>query len=65
MRILFALLLFALGDAASVAARDRESPTVEVFDAASAWEEFETVLRGKYAYFERDDIDVETQLDRS
>ncbi|MGB7418593.1 MAG: PDZ domain-containing protein [Erythrobacter sp.] len=65
MRILFAFLLFALGDAASVAARDRESQTVEVFDAASAWEEFETVLRGKYAYFERDDIDVEAQLDRS
>ncbi|MEL7688671.1 PDZ domain-containing protein [Citromicrobium bathyomarinum] len=35
------------------------------FDAAAAWDEFEQVLRRGYAYIERDDIDVEAQLDRS
>ena len=35
------------------------------FDAATAWDEFEQLLRGKYAYIERDDIDVEAQLRRS
>lgn len=35
------------------------------FDAKAAWTEFETLLRGAYAYIERNDIDVDAQLDRS
>ena len=35
------------------------------FDALAAWDEFELLLRGKYAYIERDDIDVAAQLKRS
>jgi len=35
------------------------------FDAAAAWDEFEQQLRGRYAYIDRDDIDVDTQLEWS
>ncbi len=40
-------------------------PEAEAFDASEAWQEFEAVLRGAYAYLERDDINVEAQLARS
>lgn len=35
------------------------------FDAVTAWDEFEQLLRGRYVYIERDDIDVDAQLKRS
>ncbi len=37
----------------------------KAFDAVAAWDEFEELLRGRYAYIERDDVDVEAQLARS
>ena len=43
-----------------------DSETVaEAFDAAAAWQEFEDTLRLFYAYVDRDDMDVEAQLQRS
>ncbi|AXK43630.1 S41 family peptidase [Erythrobacter aureus] len=44
---------------------DHTAAQTEAFDASAAWDEFEQLLRGKYAYIDRDDIDVEAQLDRS
>lgn len=35
------------------------------FDGSAAWEEFETLLRDAYAYIERNDIDVQGQLEFS
>ena len=35
------------------------------FDPQAAWDEFEDLLRMRYAYVERDDLDVEAQLARS
>lgn len=37
----------------------------EPFNAAAAWQEFESLLRLHYAYLERDDFDVDAQLLRS
>ncbi|GAB5347323.1 S41 family peptidase [Alteriqipengyuania sp. 357] len=62
------LLLASLGASVSVAAQDVAAETDQgraTFDAGAAWDEFEQVLRRGYAYIERDDIDVEAQLDRS
>lgn len=42
-----------------------ETAQLETFDASAAWSEFEGILRGLYAYIERDDIDVDAQLARS
>ena len=49
------------------AAGQNAAPVAESsgFDAVAAWSEFESVLRSRYAYFERRDIDVEAQLARS
>ncbi len=41
------------------------SAEAEPFDAAAAWDEFEELLRTRYAYIERDDVDVDAQLVRS
>ncbi|MBO6525882.1 MAG: hypothetical protein JJ970_05340 [Erythrobacter sp.] len=46
-------------------AQTAQSEEAEAFDAAAAWDEFEQLLRAKYAYIERDDIDVEAQFARS
>ncbi len=35
------------------------------FDAQTSWDEFEGLLRRGYAYIDRDDIDVDAQLERS
>ena len=69
MRVQAALGAIALVGAASgaaVRAQQSGQPVAQAaFDAAAAWGEFETLLRGKYAYIERDDIDVDAQLARS
>ncbi|MCA0904340.1 S41 family peptidase [Qipengyuania aquimaris] len=69
MRVQAALGAIALVGAASgaaVQAQQSGQPVAQAaFDAAAAWGEFETLLRGKYAYIERDDIDVDAQLARS
>ncbi|MEL6706728.1 MAG: PDZ domain-containing protein [Pseudomonadota bacterium] len=49
----------------AAAASQPEEASVEQWDATAAWDEFEGLLRGAYAYIERDDIDVEAQLERS
>ena len=62
------LLLASLGAAIPAAAQDApvsSAQTARDFDAAAAWDEFEQLLRARYAYIERDDIDVEAQLKRS
>ena len=62
------LLLASLGASMPVAAQDAASESAQsaqAFDAAAAWDEFEQLLRDKYAYIERDDIDVGAQLDHS
>ena len=62
------LLLASLGapiPAAAQHAATESTPSAEAFDAVAAWDEFEQLLRGEYAYIERDDIDVEEQLKRS
>lgn len=46
------------GFASAEAAQEASKP----FDAALAWAEFEQLLRDKYAYIERSDIDVDAQL---
>ncbi len=51
----------ALAQDSSVEAAD-EAPG---FDAQTAWDEFEGLLRRAYAYIDRDDIDVDAQLERS
>lgn len=45
----------------------KEAPEDEptAFEPVAAWDEFEVLLRSKYAYIERDDIDVAAQLERS
>lgn len=48
--------------AALQAQQPQQAEAEKTFDAAVAWEEFETLLRGKYAYIERDDLDVDAQL---
>ena len=62
------LLLASLSASIPASAQDAQTestPSASAFDAAAAWDEFEQMLRGEYAYIERDDIDVEAQLDRS
>jgi carboxyl-terminal processing protease len=49
-------------DALAQNAAQSEAP---LFNAEAAWTEFEQVMRGAYAYIDRDDIDVEAQLVRS
>lgn len=65
----FGCLIFAsLGVSVPAKAQDVSAEAAQPeasFDALAAWDEFEQLLRGKYAYIERDDIDVEAQLDRS
>ncbi len=46
-------------------AAPQSAEQAEPFDAVTAWSEFDMLLRGAYAYFDRDDIDVEAQLERS
>ncbi|MDP5103636.1 MAG: S41 family peptidase [Erythrobacter sp.] len=59
-------LLIALpGLAQAQDAATQEVQQTAPFDAVAAWNEFETLLRGAYAYIERDDLDVDAQLDRS
>ncbi|MEP5939230.1 MAG: hypothetical protein ABJ239_12970 [Erythrobacter sp.] len=43
---------------------DTATETV-AFDAQTAWDEYEQMLRQVYAYVERDDIDVDAQFERS
>ncbi|WP_394727089.1 S41 family peptidase [Altererythrobacter sp. GH1-8] len=45
--------------------KSADTEAARLFDAAAAWEEFEQLLRGKYAYIDRDDMDVDAQLARS
>ncbi|XAP77452.1 PDZ domain-containing protein [Citromicrobium bathyomarinum] len=62
------LLLASLGASNPAVAQDaatEPAQSAQAFDAAAAWDEFEQLLRDKYAYIERDDIDVGAQLDRS
>ncbi len=49
----------------AISAKDNEQSDTAPFDAEAAWAEFEQVMRGAYAYIDRDDIDVEAQLVRS
>lgn len=49
----------------SYAQEGTEEVADTAFDAAAGWIEFEEVLRAKYAYIEREDMDVEAQLARS
>lgn len=60
--VLLAMLAMPL---AAQEAPSESDQSATAFDAAAAWDEFEQVLRRGYAYIERDDIDVEAQLDRS
>lgn len=46
-------------------ADDSPAAINDPFDAALAWDEFEQLLREKYAYIEREDLDVDAQLARS
>jgi len=67
MKTLFLATAFVLATAFGPAAH-AQPPSQEVpssFDAERAWAELEYALREKYAYIERDDIDVEAQLARS
>ncbi|MEL7444826.1 MAG: hypothetical protein AAGK02_03320 [Pseudomonadota bacterium] len=64
----FAFLLAAMPLPAMAQAPDAgtsQSVNSDVFDAQSAWDEFEATFRGIYAYIDRDDIDVDAQLARS
>lgn len=66
-KIAFGCLLLASlsAPAAAQQASTETAQTEPSFDASAAWDEFEQLLRGKYAYIDRDDIDVEAQLKRS
>ncbi len=62
------LIFASMGVSVPSAAQDMAAELAQpeaTFDAVSSWDEFEQLLRGKYAYIERNDIDVEAQLDRS
>ncbi|MEL7728150.1 PDZ domain-containing protein [Citromicrobium bathyomarinum] len=62
------LVFASLGVSVPATAQDVSAGSAQpeaAFDAAAAWGEFEQLLRGRYAYIERDDIDVEAQLKRS
>lgn len=65
------LIAAALSAAIPASATAQQSPQpgtpaeAKPFDAAAAWDEFDELLRGRYAYIERDDVDVEAQLARS
>ena len=58
-----ALLCVSLQPAA--VASQPEETALDQWDAGAAWDEFESLLRGVYAYIERSDIDVDAQLARS
>ena len=61
-----ALGLALLGAAPAIAQEPAGERAQEaVYDAPAAWAEFEQLLRDKYAYIEREDLDVEAQLARS
>ena len=61
------LAIAAVFCAAPIIAQETPAETTEEaeYDAKAAWAEFEQLLRAKYAYIERDDLDVEAQLTRS
>ena len=61
----YCLVVFLFLAPGALSANQSGAGMSENFDAAAAWIEFETVLREKYAYLERDDIDVESQFVRS
>ncbi|XUU59703.1 S41 family peptidase [Erythrobacter sp. HA6-11] len=65
MRRVISATLLAFSCMSTAIAQDTPTEQTASFDAAAAWEEFEQLLRGKYAYIERDDLDVEGQLARS
>lgn len=65
MRVVLSAACLAMASAHPVLAQDSATAEVAPFDAAAAWAEFEELLRTRYAYVERDDIDVEAQLVRS
>ena len=60
--------LFLVAAASVAQAQDTapiEAEQAAGFDATAAWDEYEQLLRGVYAYIERDDLDVEAQFERS
>jgi len=59
----FIILTSAFGSAVQAQQSSQNLPSG--FDAAQAWAELEYALREKYAYIERDDIDVDAQMERS
>ncbi len=66
IRILALAFVAGLGTVSLQAAKAQKPEIVaEAFDAAAAWQEFEDTLRLFYAYIDRDDMDVEDQLQRS
>ena len=70
MRVGGTLAALALGlgglSVQPVLAQDRAKESSEAeFDAEAGWSEFEQLLRGKYAYIDREDMDVDAQLARS
>ncbi|MEM9085530.1 MAG: PDZ domain-containing protein [Pseudomonadota bacterium] len=66
MRVLWlAAALLLVSPVPAAVASQPEKASAGQWDAGAAWDEFEGLLRGAYAYIERDDIDVEAQLERS
>ncbi|MEL6874867.1 MAG: hypothetical protein AAGM33_05260, partial [Pseudomonadota bacterium] len=68
IRILLLAIAASIGavslQAAEAQKQDTETTAV-AFDSGAAWQEFEDTLRLFYAYIDREDMDVETQLQRS
>ncbi|MEM8918473.1 MAG: S41 family peptidase [Pseudomonadota bacterium] len=68
IRILWLATAASLGTVSPQAAEAQEPGTetaAESFDSTAAWQEFEDTLRLFYAYIDREDMDVEAQLQRS
>ena len=63
--LVLALGFAGLSDRPLHAGEADETVSQTAFDAEAGWDEFEQTLRAKYAYIERDDMDVDAQLARS